>query len=181
MHNSQVVVMTSDIRGAGTDANISIVVHGTKDGQSLDTGSHKLDDSKNNFERNMKDIFMLKTKDVGELTRVVVGVCVCHCVVPSPAGNGSHRHYSHRMLWHHLHCTLFGERGASCGTTCISFWVVRGACWLVLMPQHSIVLARDCTSTLHRQWDAATYLASAPVLSHEITSAHWRAKSSHAL
>ncbi|KAG1672531.1 hypothetical protein FOA52_002840, partial [Chlamydomonas sp. UWO 241] len=68
----KVVVKTSDIRGAGTDANVSLVIHGTKDGQSIDTGSHKLDDSKNNFERNMKDVFMLKTKDCGELTRVVV-------------------------------------------------------------------------------------------------------------
>ena len=28
----------------------------------------------NNFERNMTDIFMVKAKDVGELTRIVVGV-----------------------------------------------------------------------------------------------------------
>ena len=27
----------------------------------------------NNFERNMTDIFMVKAKDVGELTRIVVG------------------------------------------------------------------------------------------------------------
>ena len=27
----------------------------------------------NNFERNMTDVFMVKAKDVGELTRIVVG------------------------------------------------------------------------------------------------------------
>ena len=40
------VVRTSDIRGAGTDSNITICMFGTKDGQSVDSKTHKLDDSK---------------------------------------------------------------------------------------------------------------------------------------
>ena len=43
----KVTVRTSDIRGAGTDANITICMFGVnKDGQSMDSGTHKLDDSK---------------------------------------------------------------------------------------------------------------------------------------
>ena len=37
---------TSDIRGAGTDSNITLCLFGTRDGQSVDSGTHKLDDSK---------------------------------------------------------------------------------------------------------------------------------------
>ena len=42
----KVVVRTSDVRGAGTDSNITICMFGTKDGQSVDSKTHKLDDSK---------------------------------------------------------------------------------------------------------------------------------------
>ena len=42
----QVSVKTSDIRGAGTDSNITICICGTRDGLALDTGDQKLDDAK---------------------------------------------------------------------------------------------------------------------------------------
>ncbi len=45
------VVRTSDIRGAGTDANVTLVITGTLEGQTKDSGPHKLDNSTNNFER----------------------------------------------------------------------------------------------------------------------------------
>lgn len=41
-------VFTSDIRGAGTDANVTIILFGAN---GLDTGKIKLENSKNNFER----------------------------------------------------------------------------------------------------------------------------------
>lgn len=70
------VVKTSDIRGAGTDANVSLCIFGEHDGKMLDTGTHKLDNSANNFERGANDTFMIKSKDVGEvLKRVVVSQC----------------------------------------------------------------------------------------------------------
>lgn len=68
----QVIIRTSDIKGAGTDANVTICIFGSKDGQTLDSGTRKLDDSANNFERNMVDNFMIKCQDLGELTRVTV-------------------------------------------------------------------------------------------------------------
>ena len=44
----RVVTKTSDLRGAGTDADVAMTLYGDKG----DTGERKLDNSKNNFERN---------------------------------------------------------------------------------------------------------------------------------
>ena len=41
-------VFTSDIRGAGTDANVTIILFGSS---GIDTGKIKLDSNKNDFER----------------------------------------------------------------------------------------------------------------------------------
>lgn len=41
------VVYTSDLRGAGTDADVFLTIYGAKG----DTGESKLDNSTNNFER----------------------------------------------------------------------------------------------------------------------------------
>jgi hypothetical protein len=43
----RVAVTTSDVRGAGTDANVAIVLYGEKG----DTGERKLESSANDFER----------------------------------------------------------------------------------------------------------------------------------
>ena len=45
-----VEVLTSDIKGSGTDANVTIVIFGDKG----DTGEHALENSANNFEKGMK-------------------------------------------------------------------------------------------------------------------------------
>lgn len=45
--NYEVVVYTSDLRGAGTDANVSLSLHGA----AGETSDQKLDNSANNFER----------------------------------------------------------------------------------------------------------------------------------
>lgn len=39
------VVKTSDIRGAGTDANVTLAMFGKLDGQPTSNGTHKLDNS----------------------------------------------------------------------------------------------------------------------------------------
>lgn len=46
----EITMFTSDIRGAGTDSNVSIELHGDKD----KTGALRLDTSANNFERGVK-------------------------------------------------------------------------------------------------------------------------------
>lgn len=45
--NFRVAVTTSDVRGAGTDANVALVLYGEKG----DTGERKLESSANDFER----------------------------------------------------------------------------------------------------------------------------------
>lgn len=60
-------VYTADKRGAGTDANVFITLFGVK-GQGVRT---KLDDKKNNFERNMVDHFVVEPRQpLGKLTKV---------------------------------------------------------------------------------------------------------------
>lgn len=51
---------TGDIRYAGTDANVFIQLAGTKG----ITPKLKLDDAKNNFERNMVDVFDVSTYSI---------------------------------------------------------------------------------------------------------------------
>jgi hypothetical protein len=64
----EVAVYTSDIRGAGTDANVFIELHGDKGS----VGQSRLETGANNFERGQCDVFMVKGSDVGQLQRVVL-------------------------------------------------------------------------------------------------------------
>jgi hypothetical protein len=64
-----VSVKTSDIRGAGTDANVYIVVYGDRG----DTGKQALDTSKDNFERNTLDTFFFQHADVGKIFKIRIG------------------------------------------------------------------------------------------------------------
>lgn len=57
----QVSVKTSDVKGAGTDAEVFINIIG--DGES---GEHRLESRSNNFERNATDTFHIKTPPIGE-------------------------------------------------------------------------------------------------------------------
>jgi hypothetical protein len=67
-HSYEVTVHTSDLRGSGTDANVSIVVYGDKG----DSGERKLDNSANNFERAAVDVFHFTCKDLGVVDRIQV-------------------------------------------------------------------------------------------------------------
>jgi lipoxygenase homology domain-containing protein 1 len=73
-HQYKVSVRTSDVRGAGTDKDISIVLIGA-DG-SKKTKEIRLDSSADNFERNRTDEFLLTLpadEAVGEVAAVEVG------------------------------------------------------------------------------------------------------------
>eukprot|EP00049_Salpingoeca_infusionum_P008102 m.131391 g.131391 ORF g.131391 m.131391 type:complete len:2461 (+) comp13915_c0_seq1:231-7613(+) len=62
-------VKTSDMKGAGTDANVTMIMYGAKG----DSGEVKLSKSstyRNKFERNHEDVFEHKCLDLGELERV---------------------------------------------------------------------------------------------------------------
>lgn len=65
----QVTVRTGDVRYAGTDANVYIIIQGTKG----KTKKLFMDDSRNNFERGMTEVFELNASNVGLVTRINIG------------------------------------------------------------------------------------------------------------
>jgi hypothetical protein len=64
-----VTAYTSDLRGAGTDANVSMVIHGAKG----DTGSVRLAKGREDFVRGARDQFVVEGLDVGEICHIVIG------------------------------------------------------------------------------------------------------------
>lgn len=67
-----ITVVTSDIRGAGTDANVFIQLYGERN----DSGRHDLKFSKTNknkFETGQTDVFDVKVSDVGDLRKIKIG------------------------------------------------------------------------------------------------------------
>mmetsp|Transcript_24198 Transcript_24198/g.66238 ORF Transcript_24198/g.66238 Transcript_24198/m.66238 type:complete len:1512 (-) Transcript_24198:750-5285(-) len=71
----RVEVKTSDILGAGTDANVLLQIFGIKDGKEVSTGLHDLCSMHNDFERGNTDVFMLTVRDVGRMERIEVRSC----------------------------------------------------------------------------------------------------------
>ena len=65
----KISVRTGDKRGAGTDANVHIILHGV----SGSTGQFKLESGGNNFERGRVDEFGIEAFDVGELKKITIG------------------------------------------------------------------------------------------------------------
>ncbi|KAK9824333.1 hypothetical protein WJX72_009517 [[Myrmecia] bisecta] len=59
-------VTTSNIKGAGTDANVSIILFGQQDGKTTDSGAHKLENAANNFEKGATDVFEISCPDLGD-------------------------------------------------------------------------------------------------------------------
>nr|XP_020476822.1 lipoxygenase homology domain-containing protein 1-like isoform X2 [Monopterus albus] len=65
----EIIVVTGDEKGAGTDANVFIVIYGS----SGDSGRRKLRQKfRNLFERGQTDRFLLEMLDMGELQKVLV-------------------------------------------------------------------------------------------------------------
>ncbi|GMH36686.1 hypothetical protein BSKO_04559 [Bryopsis sp. KO-2023] len=65
-----IVLYTSDLRGAGTDSEIFIVIHG-EDG---DTGKIAIPSSPGSFQRGRNDDFRFEAEDVGFMSRITVAV-----------------------------------------------------------------------------------------------------------
>lgn len=65
-----VIVHTGNVKFAGTDADVFIQMFGENGRCSRRT---KLDDSKNNFEKGMEDIFELDDINLGTLSHIVIG------------------------------------------------------------------------------------------------------------
>ncbi|KAG2432966.1 hypothetical protein HXX76_008694 [Chlamydomonas incerta] len=79
----KVTTFTSDIRGAGTDANVHFVMHGT-----LGDGTrHILSSGQDDFERGMVNEFLIEDEELGDLLEVTVG--------HDNTGNGPSWHLDH--------------------------------------------------------------------------------------
>jgi hypothetical protein len=65
----KISVRTGDKRGAGTDANVHIILRG----ESGSTAQYNLESGGNNFERGKVDVFGIEAFDVGELTHIIIG------------------------------------------------------------------------------------------------------------
>ncbi len=63
-----ITTYTSDVRGAGTDANVSCVILGSR----ASTPALVLENSKDNFERGQVDCFVVESVDVGCITRLQI-------------------------------------------------------------------------------------------------------------
>ncbi|NXY29497.1 LOXH1 protein, partial [Pomatorhinus ruficollis] len=65
-------VYTGDKRGAGTDANVHIILFGNEDKSEVFQLTHSLD-HQNPFERGKVDTFKIKTKNLGNLRSIEIG------------------------------------------------------------------------------------------------------------
>jgi len=61
-------VRTSDVRGAGTDSDVFVTIHGARGS----TSELELADASDNFERGRKDVFRVSAADVGALEHIKV-------------------------------------------------------------------------------------------------------------
>lgn len=69
-----VSVYTSDIKLAGTDANIKLVAYGkTKNGEYKKSDDVLLDNKGNNFEKGCKDDFKIEMDDIGKPYKIRIG------------------------------------------------------------------------------------------------------------
>ena len=62
-------VITGDRNGAGTNANVFIEVFGANG----NSGVHKLDNARDNFERNKSEVFQISYVDLGDIQRIRIG------------------------------------------------------------------------------------------------------------
>ncbi|PIK54821.1 putative lipoxygenase-likey domain-containing protein 1-like [Apostichopus japonicus] len=72
METYHIYVTTSNVRGAGTDANVYVNLYGEND----DTGQHFLKSSKTNknkFEAGQMDEFIIEAVNIGELKKIKIG------------------------------------------------------------------------------------------------------------
>ncbi|KAH3761318.1 hypothetical protein Pelo_6863 [Pelomyxa schiedti] len=65
----KVTTITGNRRGAGTDANVYVIIHGSLG----DSAKQFLDGPGNRFERGKRDIFLVECVDLGELKSVTIG------------------------------------------------------------------------------------------------------------
>ncbi len=68
-------MQTSDVRGAGTDSDVSIIVFGNQG----DTGTRPLESSANDFERGNLDTFFFTVSSVAGMNVTCCSICQLCC------------------------------------------------------------------------------------------------------
>ena len=63
---------TSDVKGAGTDANVTLELHGLLDGKEVKMGPFPLETSADDFKRGAADVFAVEGPKLGELKKAIV-------------------------------------------------------------------------------------------------------------
>ena len=71
--NWSIFVYTSDIKNAGTDANVHIQVFGTKSATGIIQLDNKINDDKNLFETGSCDLFDKNLPDIGKPVKIKIG------------------------------------------------------------------------------------------------------------
>ena len=67
-------IYTSDLRGAGTDANVHLVAYGrNKDGDYLKSDEIELDNQGDNFEGGQMDQFKIEMVEIGKPYKIRIG------------------------------------------------------------------------------------------------------------
>lgn len=64
-------VVTGNVGGAGTDANIYLTLYGA-DGDTGERWLRKSDTNRNKFERNQEDVFTIEAADLGKLEKLKI-------------------------------------------------------------------------------------------------------------
>jgi hypothetical protein len=105
-----IITFTSDIRGAGTDANVSCMLMGDK----ANTPTFVLENSRNNFEKGQRDEFVMESVDVGAIKKLQIG--------HDNKGLGPAWHLDHVEVIHQVHLSACGGRN---GTTCVDWEFMR--------------------------------------------------------
>ncbi len=65
----KIEVVTSELKGAGTNAKVFVIMYGEKD----DSGKIVLPAKKEHFEKGKTDLFEIKAKDVGTIKKLRIG------------------------------------------------------------------------------------------------------------
>ena len=67
MYSYTVTAHTSDVKGAGTDANVTLQLHGVLDGKDVQMGPFPLESSADDFRKGAADVFIVEGVELGEI------------------------------------------------------------------------------------------------------------------
>lgn len=112
-------------RGAGTDSNVFIEMHGDKGS----VGKSRLETSANNFERAQTDVFVVKGTDIGSLQRIVIST--------DGSGMGADWHLQHVSLYYTIYFFIYMQWSAQRQPRMLSWDELQGGMETVASHPHT--------------------------------------------